>query len=310
MHGTAGITKERPDCGETVENNYDRARSILLTFDIEDWFQVENFKACIPFATWDSRELRVEGNTHRILDLLDASPARPAHRATFFVLGWIAERLPGLVREIRARGHEVASHGFNHELCYREDEEALKSDLTRSKKLLEDITGEPVKGYRAPSFSVDDRVLGMIESCGYLYDSSFNSFGLHDRYGQMDLSAHRRKGILTALSDSFFELPVSNVAFGRHVLPWGGGGYFRLMPSALFRMGVRLILKQEEAYVFYLHPWEVDPSQPRVNGASTLYRFRHYVNLGSTLDKLSLFLSTFHEARFRSCRDYIEATIQ
>jgi polysaccharide deacetylase family protein (PEP-CTERM system associated) len=290
-----------------VENNGDRDHSILLTFDVEDWFQVENFKSCIPLSSWESRELRVEGNTHRILDLLEGMSFAAAPKATFFVLGWIAERLPGLVREIRSRGHEVASHGFNHTLCHQEEEELLRNDLLRSKHLLEDILGEAVSGYRAPSFSVDHRVLETIESCGYLYDSSFNSFGMHDRYGHLNLAGRRRKGILTALSDSFFELPVSNIEWGRHVIPWGGGGYFRLLPAGLFRRGVRAILRRERAYVFYLHPWEVDPGQPRVTASSPLYRFRHYVNLDKTLNKLASFLEAFSEARFPTCRDYVEA---
>ena len=302
-------------------------RSILLTFDIEDWFQVENFKPYIPFSTWDERDLRVERNTHRILDLLDGfrptgeerthrkdgetdvSPAPCAAKATFFVLGWLAQRLPGLVREIRSRGHEVASHGFNHNLCNREKEDVLKSDLLRSKRLIEDMLGESVAGYRAPSFSVDERILRIIESCGYLYDSSFNSFGIHDRYGTLDLESHGRKGILAALSDTFYELPVSNVEFGRYVLPWGGGGYFRLIPSALFRMGVHWILRHKEAYVFYLHPWEIDPDQPRVAEAGPFYKFRHYLNLNTTLKKLSTFLRAFHEASFRACSDYVRLHI-
>ncbi|MFP3927921.1 MAG: polysaccharide deacetylase family protein, partial [Desulfobacteraceae bacterium] len=160
--------------------------NILLTIDVEDWFQVENFKPCIPYSTWSSRDLRVERNTHRLLDLFDSTILNP--RATFFILGWIGERLPSLIREIHARGHEVASHGCNHELLSSLDAQALIKDLNKSKSLLEDIIGSRVYGYRAPSFSIDKEILGYIRDAGYLYDSSYNSFSLHGRYGRLPIS--------------------------------------------------------------------------------------------------------------------------
>ena len=153
--------------------------SILLTIDVEDWFQVENFRHWIPFDSWPSKELRVEKNTHRLLDLFDSFNGQQATgsgqnenlHATFFVLGWLAERLPNLIMEISKRGHEVASHGYNHNLCYKESYGDLKKGLTDSKKLLEDITGQPIFGYRAPNFSIDDNTLKLVRDCGYLYDS-------------------------------------------------------------------------------------------------------------------------------------------
>jgi len=323
--------------------------SILLTIDVEDWFQVENFKQCIPFSTWSRCELRVEKNTHSILDLLDSiklknftrlsgetcltgatkpdpdvpsfvspamshQPSAMSHRlgyrctpkATFFILGLIAQRLPHLVREIRARGHEVASHGYYHNLCNQQSPDTLKKDLADSKKLLEDIIGVPVYGYRAPSFSVNADILKIIEACGYLYDSSFNSFRMHGRYGQVDLSNHRKNGIAAKISDFFYELPISNLRLGNHIFPWGGGGYFRLIPLLLFRLGVQSILEKEKAYLLYLHPWEIDPEQPRVKEASRFYRFRHYINLEKTLPRLSSLIETFSSISFVTCRGYLE----
>ena len=204
-------------------------KHILLTIDVEDWFQVENFKPWIPFSTWDQRELRVERNVHQLLDLFDSielrdkktdgrnqnsdfrklkkvepkkypqNPDNPVRKnrnkikATFFVLAWIAKKLPRLVHEIQSRGHEIASHGCNHELPELLSADDLKQDLTDSKKLLEDITGAEVAGYRAPSFAINDDILKIIEDAGYLYDSSYNSFGLHGRYGKISLNGPPKK---------------------------------------------------------------------------------------------------------------------
>ncbi len=305
--------------------------AILLSIDVEDWFQVENFKPWIPFSSWFSHELRVERNTHRILDLLDsaqlAAPGAPAAgsgspKATFFILGWIAERIPRLVREIQKRGHEVASHGCHHVLCPRLSRDELKKDLSDSRKLLEDIIGGPVYGYRAPSFSIDEEVLKVVEECGYLYDSSHNSFEMNRRYGQIDLSGREEKGIAIEASENFFEIPISNLTLKspdsessiqrsstggkKIVLPWGGGGYFRLIPFFLFKRGVRSILEKKSAYTFYLHPWEVDPEQPRMDEASAFFKFRHYLNLNTTLPKLARLIESFKEHEFISCRHYLE----
>lgn len=283
---------------------------ILITIDIEDWFQVENFKQYIPFSSWDSYELRVEKNTHKILDLLDSQHSNPNNptnpKATFFILGWIAERLPHLVREIHSRCHEVASHGYYHNLCNKQSVQDLKKDLKYSKKLLEDIIGSKVVGYRAPSFAINDDILKIIEDCGYYYDSSFNSFELHSRYGKVDLNKNRRKGIAFQISDIFCELPISNIKLWNSVLPFGGGAYFRLIPYLLFRMGVKSILNSEKTYLLYLHPWEIDPEQPRVNNASIFFKFRHYVNLNKTACKLASFIETFKECSFITCRHYLK----
>lgn len=334
--------------------------SILLTIDVEDWFQVENFKGCIPFSTWSDHELRVEKNAHQLLDLFDSiifdsklntqhptlntqhSTLRKKVQCTFFILGWIAERLPHLVREIHSRGHEVASHGYNHNLCTECSAVELRKDLTDSKKLLEDIIGTQVLGYRSPSFAVNNDILKTIQDCGYHYDSSFNSFGLHDRYGKLNLNGYKKKGMAYQIPstqyltpntqnsapithnpkpntqhpdlNTFFELPVSNLSFSIFRLPssvfhctwpWGGGGYFRLIPFPIFKRGVQSILKNEGAYILYLHPWEIDPKQPRVNEASSSYKFRHYVNLKNTYSKLKKLITKFPQADYMSCIQYI-----
>jgi len=274
---------------------------------VEDWFQVENFKPWIAYETWPQRELRVERNVHRLLDLFDdfppkvffSNPTNPSNpRATFFILGWLAERLPQVVREIADRGHEVASHGYGHQLPTKQRPEALRQDLTKSKALLEDITGSTVFGYRAPSFAVSDQIVSVIGDCGFTYDSSYNSFSAHGRYGKLNLADGVADQSVLQIHPGFFEIPVSNL--------WGGGGYFRLIPSSLFNRGVRHILSKQAAYVFYCHPWEVDPDQPRVEQASAMFRFRHYVNLAQTEDKLRSLMAALSDCQFISCHDLID----
>lgn len=287
--------------------------TLLITFDVEDWFQVENFRNNISFSSWSSRELRVEKNVHRLLDLIDSINRTRGDtikiKTTFFVLGWLAERVPALVREIHHRGHEVASHGFFHELSNQQDPEKFKQDIIDSKKLLEDIIGGQVFGYRAPNFSVSPVILRIIEDNGYLYDSSFNSFSINSRYGQLELSKYRKKGIAIEVSKSFYEIPISNLTFGRFVLPWGGGGYFRLFPSAIFQMGIRAILRKQGVYLFFMHPWEIDPGQPKVTDASALNRFRHYLNIDKAFARLSSFLENSSSASFVSCKEYLTDTL-
>ncbi len=321
--------------------------AIFLTIDVEDWFQVENFKRYIPYSSWSSHELRVERNTLQILDLFDSFRAiqnskfktQNSFSATFFVLGWIAHRLPRLVREIHARGHEVASHGYFHKLCSDQSSQALEMDLCDSKKLLEDIIGSRVYGYRAPSFSISDNVLDTIQKCGYLYDSSYNSFGFHGRYGRLDLPENGHDGIAIPINrdrysnvpssscsnsvsidvqnpesrtqNLFYELPINNLEFCpnnskfKFVLPWGGGCYFRLIPFNIFKQGIKMILERRGAYLFYMHPWEIDPGQPRVLVANCFYRFRQCVNLDKTFSRLKRLLCDFDFCSFISCSEYL-----
>jgi len=279
-------------------------KTILLTFDVEDWFQVENFKAYIPFSSWNDRELRVEKNIHLILDLLDSFSFQP--KATFFILGWIAEKLPGMVKEIHKRGHEVASHGTLHHLCTSLSFKDLEQDLKSGKTLLEDIIGHDVYGYRAPSFAINNDILKLIRDVGHIYDSSYNSFALHKRYGNIDVPSKNKKGIACEISDNFFELPVSNLSINKRIFPLGGGGYFRLIPFPLFKLGMNCVLNKDTAFLFYSHPWEFDPNQPQVEQASTSFKFRHYINLKRTEFKLSTMIDTFCDCNFNTCSEYLD----
>nr|HDN00769.1 DUF3473 domain-containing protein [Deltaproteobacteria bacterium] len=275
---------------------------ILFTVDVEDWFQVENLRCRFPSDTWDSCEFRVERNTTVLLDLLE----RFHVSATFFVLGWIAERLPRLVKEIQARGHEVASHGYGHQLCYDISSSELRQDLYRSRTILENITGQPVRGYRAPSFSITGELMDLLKELGYRYDSSYNDFSLHDRYGRVDSIRRYMPNYGLNEKDGLVELPISNLKLGGKCIPWGGGGYFRLWPFWMFRQGVRHILRQQEYYLFYCHPWELDPDQPRVEGMRLDRRFRHYVNLSETAKRIENFLNDFRQHEFITCSEFLD----
>ena len=283
-------------------NQSKSTKSILITVDVEDWFQVENLRSAFPIETWDSHELRLEKSTHQLLDLLD----QHNFQATFFVLGWIAERLPNLVREIQKRGHEIASHGYNHELCSGLVCTTLRDDLLRSKTLLEDISGRPVVGYRAPSFSVTHDLIDTLGELGFRYDSSYNNFTMNKRYGQVNGFFQQRNDGYLVSENGMVELPISNLSMFGKIIPWGGGGYFRLYPSMVFASGVSRILKEKNYYNFYCHPWEFDPDQPRTNGIGALSRFRHYLNLDSTLSRLDCFLEKFKHCTFVTCSQYLD----
>jgi len=257
-----------------------------LSFDIEDWFQVENLRTAIARDQWDTLELRVETNTRKILALLREADAR----ATFFVLGWVAERCPDLVREIDREGHEVASHGYGHGLVYDMTPAEFREDLLRSKKILEDIVKKPVTGYRAPSFSITPRnlwALEILKETGFDYDSSVFPVSMHDRYG---FSGCSTKPFLWP--NGMVEIPLSVYRIGRLSLPAAGGGYFRLFPYEYFRRIFTRLNRRDEVVTFYMHPWELDPGQPRVR-VPWFYRFRHYVNLSAAEARLRRLLRDF-----------------
>jgi polysaccharide deacetylase family protein (PEP-CTERM system associated) len=279
-------------------------KRILLTFDVEDWFQVENFKGYIPFSSWPDYELRVEKNTLKIIDILESFSFKP--KATFFILGWLAEKIPDLVKEISLKGHEVASHGFNHDLCTNLDKKRLMEDLVKSREILESITKSKIYGYRAPSFAVDDDILCAVNEAGYKYDSSFNSFSMHKRYGRPDFSSAVLKGSAFEINSLFYEIPLSNISISSRVLPLGGGGYFRLFPFVFFKQGMKNVFRKNDAFVFYAHPWEFDPGQPRVEQASTGFKFRHYINLHKTEQKFISMIKAFHRYKFITVKSYLE----
>ena len=248
-----------------------------LTVDVEDYFQVSAFAPHIARESWDRLPCRVEGNVDAILGLLDEHRAR----ATFFVLGWIAERYPELVRRIARQGHEVASHGFAHQRATEQSVSEFESDVTGAKKLLEDVTGVAVKGYRAPSFSIGSGnlwALACLREAGYRYSSSVYPIR-HDHYGMPEAP---RFAFYPDGGGGLLELPVTTVRIFNRNLPAGGGGYFRLLPYSVSRWCLqRVNTVDKQPCIFYFHPWEIDPGQPRQRGVGLKTRFRHYVNLSS-----------------------------
>ncbi|OON59517.1 polysaccharide deacetylase [Massilia sp. KIM] len=247
-----------------------------MTCDVEDYFQVSAFAPYIARDSWPQRECRVEANMERILDLF----ARHGVKATFFTLGWIAERYPQVVRAIVAGGHELASHGYGHLRASDQDRAAFDNDIRSSKALLEDIGGVEVLGYRAPSFSIGQGnlwALDALRAAGYRYSSSIYPV-LHDHYGMPDAP---RFPFHPNGPDGLLEVPITTVRLGGRNLPAGGGGYFRLLPYALSRWMLRQVNRKDgRSALFYFHPWEIDPGQPRPEGLDAKSRFRHYVNIG------------------------------
>jgi len=272
-------------------NSLQQMPAAAMSIDVEDWFQVENLRPAISRESWGERELRVERNTDRMLALLDEHDSR----CTCFVLGWVADRCPSLVRRIAAEGHEIASHGYGHELIYRLSPDEFREDVRRSKELLEDLIGSEVQGYRAPSFSITDWSVAILQELGFRYDSSVFPTIAHDRYGRLTgIAASDR---VAELAPGFHEVCISCLMAGSRGVPWGGGGYFRLLPYGVFRRGVNRILRSGEPYVFYIHPWEIDPGQPRVDGLPWLHRARHYVGLTRAEGRLGSLLEDFRFTR-------------
>lgn len=247
-----------------------------MTIDVEDYFQVSAFAPHIPRDSWPQRECRVEANIERILGILETGGAK----ATFFTLGWIAERYPQMVRRIVAGGHELASHGYGHLRASDQTRAEFMDDVARSKAILEDLGGQRVLGYRAPSFSIGPGnlwALDVLQEAGYRYSSSIYPIA-HDHYGMPDAPrfAFHPNG-----SEGLLEVPITTVRLGQRNLPAGGGGYFRLLPYALSRRLMRRVNQADgQPAIFYFHPWELDPGQPRPAGIGLKTRFRHYINLG------------------------------
>jgi len=260
-----------------------------LTIDVEDYFHVSVFDGTLPRHEWPRLDSRVCRNTERLLQILESANVR----ATFFVLGWVAERHPDLVSRIAQSGHEIASHGYGHRLVYDQTPSAFREDVRRSKALLEESSGRPVLGFRAPSYSVTPRSLWALDVLieeGYHYDASIFPIR-HDRYG-IPLSP-RHPYVLDRPSGSLVEAPASTVPWGPLNLPIAGGGYFRILPYQWTRWGIARVNRSEgKPVVFYLHPWEIDPDQPRLP-AGWLGRFRHYRNLHATEGRLRRLLSDF-----------------
>ena len=260
-----------------------------LTVDVEDWFQVGAFEGVIDRGSWTSLDDRVERNCERILEMFAAADVH----ATFFTLGWVAQRHGCLMRRIVDAGHELASHGWDHERVFRFDRDSFAADLERSKKVLEDASGAAVNGYRAPSFSIDQRTpwayMALAEQ-GFAYSSSVAPIS-HDHYGWREAPRFAFKPLPWA---DLIEIPVTTAHFAGRRLAAGGGGFFRVLPYGFSRWAIRQVNEQDRRpAVFYFHPWEIDPQQPRVTGASLRSKVRHYTNLGVMAEKLEQLLDDF-----------------
>jgi polysaccharide deacetylase family protein (PEP-CTERM system associated) len=260
-----------------------------MTIDVEDYYQVSAFESCVRFEDWPSHESRVERNTLRLLDILDEY----AVKATFFVLGWEAERRPDLVAEIAKRGHEIGSHGYRHRLIYSLTPAECRDDIRRSLSTLERLAGTPIIGFRAPSYSIVERSLWCLDiliDLGIKYDSSIFPIH-HDRYGMP--GAKRFPHVLEQPRGRIIEFPLSTVRVLGQNIPVAGGAYLRFFPLRLISSGIRRINEVEhQPAILYLHPWEIDPHQPRLNGSMTS-RIRHYTNLGVMERKFRRLLETF-----------------
>lgn len=275
-----------------------------LTIDVEEYFQVHGFQTVVDRSTWDHYPSRVVANTRRILRLL----ADYDVHATFFILGWIADRYPDLVMEIATGGHEIATHGYWHELIYRQTPDEFAIDLRQSLDALERaINGlhQPA-GYRAPAFSITKHslwALDILRDHNIIYDSSIFPLVAHDRYGIGNASRFANKTY-----GDLWEFPVSTVRLGKQNWPVAGGGYFRLFPLWITRQAIRHLNAQGHPAVIYLHPWEFDPDQPRIRDIPLLTRFRHYVNIGKTESRLRALLNDFEFAPMREVfASYLEA---
>lgn len=290
----------------------DKQLTNYLTIDVEDYFHVHAFADAIKPADWDNYDCRVEKNIDVILELLDEGNAGGERiKATFFILGWVAERYPNLVKKIHGSGHEVASHGYSHKVIYNQSQKEFRQDIRKSKQILEDLTGVEILGYRAPTYSITEETLwalNILKDEGYSYDSSIFPIR-HDNYGMpycprfpfvWDLSHEvpvsknfQKTGSQFSAASGLLEFPISTVRFLGNNFPCSGGGYFRIFPLSFTMMCLNRINREGQPFVFYLHPWEFDPDIPVINNISFLSKFRTYVNLSRTRSRFKKMLTRY-----------------
>jgi len=260
-----------------------------MTVDVEDYFHVGAFENDIARAEWDDLPCRVDRNTRKVLELFE----RNNIKATFFILGWVCKRYPELIKEIHNQGHEIASHSINHDRVSNLTRSEFIKDIKDSKALLEDTIGEAVLGYRAPSFSIGEKniwALECLKEAGYIYSSSVYPIK-HDHYG---MPSAPRFAFQPIENSEFMEMPVTTFEFLNKKLPCGGGGYFRLLPYSLSKMAMNRVNKVDrESCIFYFHPWEIDPDQPKQKSASLKSKFRHYTNLSVMESKIERLFTDF-----------------
>jgi polysaccharide deacetylase family protein (PEP-CTERM system associated) len=266
----------------------------VVSVDVEDYFHAEALSKAAPRSEWDQFPSRVEANTHRLLELF----AEQDVHATFFAVGWVAERFPYLIREIAAEGHELACHSYWHRLVYRLKPEEFREDTYRAKSVIEQIAGQAIYGYRAPTYSILDASLWALEilaELGFTYDSSIYPIH-HDRYGMP--SAPRAPFRIRTASGPLTEYPLTTFRMAGHSFPVGGGGYLRILPCWYTAMGIKRAHRDGLPIITYIHPWEIDPEQPRLP-VKLLTKLRHYVNLSRTYDRLARMLQTRAFTSFR-----------
>jgi len=315
-------------------DNSNRSIKNFLTIDVEDYFQVHAFSKVISPCEWESFDCRIEKNIHYLLDRLDRKKLKSSDlnhepnrnrkiTGTFFILGWIAERYQGLIKEINSRGHEIASHGYGHQAVFLQSPKVFKEDISKSKKILEDLTGSQVFGYRAPTFSITEKTLwalNIIAEEGYEYDSSVFPV-THDCYGIpsaprfpffWDLSAEKPEvcknyQALAGKSGSklLAEFPISTARFLGYNFPCSGGGYFRFLPYTITRASLKIINKSNKPFMFYLHPWEIDPDIPVVKQISFVSKFRTYINLSRTRHRFERLLQDFNFSSIKDSGQYL-----
>jgi polysaccharide deacetylase family protein (PEP-CTERM system associated) len=279
------------ELGEAAVPTTERRR-FLATFDIEDWFHAENVRASLPTHDWDQLEPRLEPNVHELLDILATAHAH----STFFVLGWVAERYPGVVRRIVDEGHEVASHTYLHRNLNQLPPDEIKEELRRSKDQLEQVAGSEVRGVRAPNFSVSDLVLDLVAEAGYRYDSSYFGFKQHARYGQISAAIPPAEPV-TEVRPGLLEIQMTRIPIATVRVPWAGGAYFRLIPYPVFRWGVAKHLRSNPWFTFYFHPWELDPDEVPPSGMPSALRFRAYTGRRRTRRDLRRLVTEFGSCR-------------
>lgn len=261
----------------------------VLSIDVEEWFHSSDISPYLKESAWGSMKLRVPKNILKLLDILDSYNTK----ATFFVLGWVAERVPELIRRIYDQGHEIASHGYSHKAIYHMSPEDFKADVIKSKRIIESIIGSDVIGYRAPDFSITDWAIDILKEEGFFYDSSYFPVFYHDRYGKIYFQSLGNVNNFSQIRPNFYEIILSSWEILKLKIPWSGGGYFRFIPYLIYSYGVKKIIKKTGSFVFYLHPWELDPNQPRVMGMKWHNRMRQYAFLGYVEERLKKLLSSF-----------------
>ena len=291
--GTSAVQEVERNFTPLSSSDREVGQSVVnaMTVDVEDYFQVSAFEAYVDKSSWNDISCRVEANVDRILELFETRGTR----ATFFTLGWVAERYPEMVTRIVSAGHELASHGWEHIRVTQQDRSAFREDVIRTRSLLEDISGLPVKGYRAASYSINAQnlwALDELERAGYKYSSSIAPLK-HDLYGMPDAPRFAFK-----TDCGLLEIPITTVNVMGKNINCAGGGWFRLFPYAFSQWAINRVNQSEnESAVFYFHPWEIDESQPRIEDAGWKSKFRHYLNLDKTYGRLERLLDDFQWGR-------------